>query len=148
MSIEANRRIASELHAALNNRDLDRAMALFADDASWITMPGATCYTKGEIRKYFEKIMKTYEKFLLRDIHPPVVSGDMITHEYVHEVRLRDGREGQVPAVVVMELRNGKITQVRYYIDKLEAAKQMAKGTVAKRVVASVAKQVEAVVNP
>ncbi|WP_455284758.1 nuclear transport factor 2 family protein, partial [[Eubacterium] cellulosolvens] len=97
MSIEDNRRIASELHAAVNNRDLDRAMALFADDASWITMPGATCYTKGEIRKYFEKIMKTYEKFLLKDIHPPVVSGDMLTHEYIHEVRLRDGREGQIP---------------------------------------------------
>jgi len=149
LSIEDNRRVASELHTALNNRDLDKAMSLFADDASWIVMPGATCYTKDEIRKYFEKTMKTYEKFVLKDIHPPVVSGDMLTHEYIHEVRLRkNGSEGQVPAVVVMELRDGKITQVRYYIDKLEAAKQMAKGVVAKRAVASIAKQVEAVVNP
>ena len=114
MSVEENRRIASDLHAALNNRDLDKAMTLFADDASWIVMPGGTCYTKDQIRKYFEKVMKAYEKFILRDIHPPVVSGDMLTHEYIHEVRLHDGREGQVPAVVVMELRNGRITQVRY----------------------------------
>jgi len=77
-----------------------------------------------------------------------VVSGDMVTHEYIHEVRMHDGREGQVPAVVVMELRNGRITQVRYYIDKLEAAKQMAKGSVAKLAVASIAKEVEATVNP
>ena len=148
MSVEENRRIASDLHAALNNRDLDKAMTLFADDASWIVMPGGTCYTKDQIRKYFEKVMKAYEKFILRDIHPPVVSGDMLTHEYIHEVRLHDGREGQVPAVVVMELRNGRITQVRYYVDKLEAAKQMARGTVAKRAVANIAKQVEAIVNP
>jgi len=136
------------LHAAINNRDLDKAMSLFADDASWIVMPGGTCYTKDEIRKYFEKTMKTYEKFVLRDIHPPVVSGDMLTHEYIHEVRLHDGREGQIPAVVVMELRNGRITQVRHYLDKLEAAKQMAKGSVARLAVASVAKEVEAIVNP
>lgn len=136
------------MHAAINNRDLDKAMSLFADDASWIVMPGGTCYTKDEIRKYFEKTMKTYEKFVLRDIHPPVVSGDMLTHEYIHEVRLHDGREGQIPAVVVMELRNGRITQVRHYLDKLEAAKQMAKGSVARLTVASVAKEVEAIVNP
>ena len=148
MSVEENRRIASDLHAAINNRDLDKAMSLFADDASWIVMPGGTCYTKDEIRKYFEKTMKTYEKFVLRDIHPPVVSGDMLTHEYIHEVRLHDGREGQIPAVVVMELRNGRITQVRHYLDKLEAAKQMAKGSVARLAVASVAKEVEAIVNP
>jgi limonene-1,2-epoxide hydrolase len=71
----------------------------------------------------------------------------MVTHEYIHEVKLRGGNEGQVPAVVVMELSNGKITQVRHYIDKLEAAKQMASGA-AKLAVGAVAKQVEAVVNP
>jgi uncharacterized protein (TIGR02246 family) len=148
LSVEENRRIASDLHAAINKRDLDKAMSLFADDASLIVMPGGTCYTKDEIRKYFEKTLKIYEKFVLRDIHPPVVSGDMLTHEYIHEVRMHDGREGQIPAVVVMELRNGQITQVRYYVDKLEAAKQMAKGSVAKLAVASVAKEVEAIVNP
>ncbi len=136
------------MHAALNNRDLDKAMSLFADDASLIVMPGGTCYTKDQIRKYFQKGLDNCEKFILKDIHPPVVSGDMLTHEYIHEIRLRDGREGQIPAVVVMELLNGKITQIRYYIDKLEAAKQMAKGTVAKLAVASVAKEVEALVNP
>ena len=148
MSVEESGTIASDLHTALNNRDLDRAMSLFADDASLIVMPGGTCYTKDQIRKYFEKSLNNCEKFILKDIHPPVVSGDMLTHEYIHEIKTRDGREGQVPAVVVMELRNGKITQIRYYIDKLEAAKQMAKGAVAKLAVASVAKEVEALVNP
>jgi ketosteroid isomerase-like protein len=148
MSIEENVRIAAELHTAVNSRDLDKAMALFADDASWIVMPGGTCYTKGDIRKYLEKILKTYDKFVLRDIHPPVVSGDMLTHEYTTEVRLHDGREGFIPAVVVMELSNGKISQVRHYIDKLEAAKQLARGILTRRLVASVVKQVEGFVNP
>jgi uncharacterized protein (TIGR02246 family) len=148
MSIEENRRILSDLHAAINNRDLDKAMSLFADDASWIVMPGATCYSKDEIRKYLQKIMKSYEKFFLRDIHPPVVSGEMATHEYMIEVKMKDGREGAGPSVVVAEFRNGRITQIRNYIDKLEAAKQLAKGTLAKRTVARIAKQVEAAVNP
>ena len=147
MSTEENKRIASDLHAALNNRDVEKAMALFADDASWIVMPGGTCYTKADIRKYLEKIFKTYEKFHLKDVHPPVASGNMVTHEYIHEVKLRDGNEGQVPAVVVMELNNGKITQIRHYMDKLEAAKQMASGA-AKLAVGVVAKQVEALINP
>lgn len=71
LSIEANRRIAWDFHAALNNRDIDKAMSMFADDASWIVMPGATMYNKQEIRKYLEKTMKNYPKFVVRDIHPP-----------------------------------------------------------------------------
>jgi len=148
LSIETNRKIASDFHAALNNRDVDKAMSMFADDASWIVMPGATMYNKQEIRNYLEKAMKNFPKFVVKDIHPPVVSGDMLTHEYIHEVRTRDGQEGQVPAVVVMELKNGKITQIRYYIDKLEAARQMATGFVTKRVVSSVVKQVDGLLNP
>jgi uncharacterized protein (TIGR02246 family) len=148
MSIEENRRILSDLHAAINNRDLDKAMSLFADDASWITMPGGTCYSKEEIRRYWEKIMKTYEKFVSRDIHPPVVSGEMATHEFMLDVKMKGRPEASVPSVVVAEFRNGRITQIRNYIDKLEAAKQLAKGTVAKRTVAAVARRVEALVNP
>ena len=148
MSIETNRKIASDFHAALNNRDVDKAMSMFADDASWIVMPGATMYNKQEIRNYLEKAMTNFPKFVVRDIHPPVVSGDMLTHEYIHEVRTRDGQEGQVPAVVVMELKSGKITQIRYYIDKLEAARQMATGFVTKRVVSSIVKQVDELLNP
>jgi uncharacterized protein (TIGR02246 family) len=148
MSIEENRRILSELHAALNGRDLDKALSLFTDDASWIVMPGGTCYSKADIRKYLEKIMKTYEKFSLREIHPPVVSGEMATHEFMFDVKMKGRPEASVPSVVVAEFRGGQITQIRNYIDKLEAAKQMASGTVAKRAVASVAKRVEAVVNP
>jgi ketosteroid isomerase-like protein len=148
MSLEENRRILSDLHAAINNRDLDKALSLFADDASWIVMPGGTCYSKDDIRKYFEKIMKTYEKFNLRDIHPPVVSGEMATHEFMFNLKMKGRPEGSLPSVVVAEFRNGRITQIRNYIDKLEAAKQMAKGTLEKRTVARIAKQVEAVVNP
>ena len=148
MSMVENAKIASELHEALNNRELDKAIALFADDASWIVMPGGTCYSKEEIRKYLERTMETTDKFILKDIQPPVVSGDMLTHEYTLELKLRDGREGFIPSIVVMELHNGKISQVRNYIDKLEAAKQLAKGIVAKRAVAAVAKQVESLVNP
>lgn len=148
MSIEENRRILSELHLAINSRDLDKAMALFADDASWIVMPGGTCYSKDEIRKYLEKTMKTYERFTLRDIHPPVVSGEMATHEFMCDVKIKSGPEGSVPSVVVAEFRNGRITQIRNYVDKLEAVKQLARGPVAKRVVASVAKQAEAFINP
>jgi uncharacterized protein (TIGR02246 family) len=148
LSIEENSRILSDLHTAVNNRNLDKAMSLFADDATWIVMPGGTCYSKDEIRKYLEKIMKTYEKFNLRDIHPPVVSGEMATHEFMCDVKVKGGPEGSVPSVVVAEFRNGRITQIRNYIDKLEAAKQLAKGIVGKRAVASVAKQVEAMINP
>jgi len=138
----------SDLHVAINNRDLDKAMSLFADDASWITMPGGTCYSKDEIRRYWEKMLNTYEKFTLRDIHPPVVSGEMATHEFMVDVKRKEGSEGSLPAVVVAEFRNGRITQIRNYIDKLEAAKQLARGLVAKRTVGAVAKEVEAIINP
>jgi uncharacterized protein (TIGR02246 family) len=148
ISIEENRKLLSDLHAAINNRDLDKAMFLFADDASWIVMPGGTCYSKDEIRKYLEKGMKTYEKFTLRDVHPPVVSGEMATHEFMIDVKVKGGPEGTVPSVVVGEFRNGQITQIRWYVDKLEAAKQLARGLVAKRAVGAVAKEVEAIINP
>jgi len=58
-------------------------------------------------------------------------------------------RAGRARLIVgaFMEMSSGKITQVRHYIDKLEAAKQMASGA-AKLAVSTVAKQVEALVNP
>lgn len=148
MSIEENRRILSDLHAAINNRDLNKGMSLFADDASMIVMPGGTCYSKNEIKKYFEKNMKTCERFTLRDIHPPVVSGEMAMHEFMIDLKVKGGREGTLPSVVVAEFRSGRITQIRWYVDKLEGAKSLAKGVLGRRIVASVAKQVEAMVNP
>ena len=148
MSAEENGKMLSDLHAAINNRDLDRAMSLFAEDATLIVMPGGTCYTTEQIRKYIEKLLTNFPKYVFRDIQPPVVSGDMATHEYMVDVGLKDGRKGSVPSVIVAEFRNHRITQMRVYLDKLEAAKQLAKGLVAKRAVASVAKQVEALVNP
>jgi uncharacterized protein (TIGR02246 family) len=148
MSIEENARILRDLHAAINKRDLDKAMSFFADDARYITMPSGTCNSKDEIRKYFEKLMKAYEKFNMRETRPPVVSGDTATHEYMVDAKLKGGPEGSVSAVAIAEFRNGRITQLRNYVDKLEAAKQLAKGTLAKRTVGAVAKRVEALVNP
>ncbi len=148
MSIEENRRILSDLHTAINNRDVDKAISLFADDASFIMMPGSKCSSKAEIRKYFEKMMKNYEKLVFRDIQPPVVSGDMATHEYMIDVKLRNGPEGTVPALVVAEFHSGRITEIRQYVDRLEAAKRLARGAAAKRAVAIVAKRAEALINP
>ena len=93
----AEARILSDLHTALNNRDLDKALSLFADDASWIVMPGGTCYSKAEIRRYLERAMKTYEKFNLRDIHSPVVSGEMVTHEFMFDVKMKGRSEASFP---------------------------------------------------
>ena len=147
MSTEENRRILSDLHAAINSRDLNKGMSLFADDASMIVMPGGACYSKDDIKKYFEKNMKTYEKFTLRDIHPPVVSGEMAMHEFMIDLKIKGGPEGTLPSVVVAEFRDGRITQIRWYLDKLEAAKNLAEG-MDRRIVAGVAKRVEAMVNP
>jgi hypothetical protein len=72
----------------------------------------------------------------------------MATHEFMYDVKIRGGPEGSVPSVVVAEFRNGQITQLRNYVDKLEAAKQLARGPVAKWTVASVARRVELLVNP
>lgn len=148
VSVEENAKILEDLHAAINKQDLEKAISFFTDDASFIVMPGGTCSSKDEIRKYFEKMLKAYEKIIFKDIHPPVVSGEMATHEFMVNVKLEGGPEGTLPAVVVAEFRNGRVTQIRWYLDKLEAAKQLAKGTVAKRTVAAVAKRVEAIVNP
>jgi ketosteroid isomerase-like protein len=111
-------------------------------------MPGGKCNSKDEIRKYFERFLKAFEKFNVRETRPPAVSGDTVTHEYMADGKLKGGPEASVSAVAVAEFRNGRITQLRNYVDKLEAAKQMAQGTVAKRIVRTVAKRVEALVNP
>ena len=148
MSIETNRKIAWDFHAALNNRDIDKAMSMFADDASWIAMPGATMYNKQEIRKYLEKAMKNFPKFVVKDIHPPVVSGDMLTHEYIHHNNRWNLSLTAILQSNFVELSNGKINQIRFYIDKLEAAKQMAKGVINKRAVTGIVKQVDQLLNP
>jgi len=148
LSIETNRKIAWDFHAALNNRGIDKAMSMFADDASWIVMPGATMYNKQEIRKYLEKAMKNFPKFVVKDIHPPVVSGDMLTHEYIHHNNRWNLSLTAILQSNFVELSNGKINQIRFYIDKLEAAKQMAKGVINKRAVTGIVKQVDQLLNP
>jgi hypothetical protein len=71
----------------------------------------------------------------------------MAMHEFMIDLKIRGGPEGTLPSGVVAEFRDGRITQTRWYLDKLEAAKSLAKG-MDRRTVASVAKRVEAMVNP
>jgi limonene-1,2-epoxide hydrolase len=70
------------------------------------------------------------------------VEGNVVTHEYVIEETLKEGKLS-LPSVAVAEIKNGKVQRIRSYHDRLAVAKQLATGVVATRVVNSIINRME-----
>jgi len=128
------------IHEALNNRDVEKAVSFFADDATMIACEGIF---KGreEIKRRFTWFLRQWSELKVTE-NKLILEGNRAAHEYVIEGTTREGK-GRFPGVAIYAFGNGKVQQVHDYYDRLSIAQQLAKGWLARRIVSSIIERME-----
>lgn len=123
---DAIRRSVEEYLAAYEARDLDRLLALFADDAELTVAPG-TFRGKDAIRRLYEWDAELSPTVSVRDRGSGVlVSGHVAACEHVTSATY-EGIPYEEPAAKVFEFDDaGKIRRLSSYYDKLALIDQIA----------------------
>lgn len=131
-----------EVRAALEARDVERVMSLFADDAVWQT-PEGTFKGKEAIRRYVSWNMKTSPELKMTETGVKILAeNDAGAYEHVLS-GIADGVRWETLGLCIYEFANDKVKGMRSVYDRLAIAHQVAKGSIAKMAVNGVVKRME-----
>jgi ketosteroid isomerase-like protein len=124
MSGDANKKLVRDAWEAFWRGDIEAGLACFADDAAW-TVPGLMKTSgvkrgKDEIRRFRKGILDIFSE-LERRLVGLYASGDFVILESAVTGRLKNGKTYENAACSVWEIRDGKIREVREYLDTAKA---------------------------
>jgi uncharacterized protein len=128
MSVQQNVQIVKNVYAAFGRGDMQGLLALFAEDIEWIT-PGEGLPLSGtyrglaEVAGFFQKISEMVEISFLEP-REFVAEGDRVLVVGFDRGRVKATNgtfEGHW--LMAFTVRNGKVTNVREYIDTLAVAR-------------------------
>ena len=129
--------------AALETKDVEKALSLVADDAVWMNDEG-TFKGKEDWKRYLTWLTKGIAEGKFKDTGIGVmVKGNKAVWQYTLEGKTLDGMKFAVPGVCLYEFKNEKIFQHTTIGDRLTLAKQVAKGAIQKRIVNSIVNAAE-----
>jgi len=118
-----NKATAREFFARFSASDIEGALALMTDDATWL-IPGkpermatAGLYSKERIRKLFYTMLKQLESGLQITVKGMVAEGERVALEAESSGDLKNGRRYRQQYHFLIEFRDGKICAVREYLD-------------------------------
>jgi ketosteroid isomerase-like protein len=128
MSIQENVQIVKDGFAAFGRGDMQGLLALFAEDIEWI-IPGEGWPLAGTYRRhagvadFFQKISEMLEISFLEP-REFVAQGDRVLVVGFSRGRVKaTNRAFENNWVIAFTVRNGKVTNVREYIDTLALAR-------------------------
>jgi ketosteroid isomerase-like protein len=127
MSIEQNKVIAREFFTRFTASDIDGALAMMSDDATWWIpgkkerSPTAGLYTKEKIGRLFNRMRQALKGGLEMTVTSCIAEGDCVALEVVSRGDLKNGRSYRQEYHMRMQLRDGKIAAVREYLDTQHA---------------------------
>ena len=123
--------------------DVDGMLSFFAENAVW-EVPEGVFKGKAEIKRYLTWSFKMLRQIKFRDAGIGlVVKDNKAVYEYMTEAVNSEGMKYETPGACTYEIGDGKIKQHKVHYDRLSIAKQVAKGTVSKRVINSVVASME-----
>ena len=127
MTIERNKQIAADLFSRFSAGDISGVLALMTDDVTWL-IPGkpelsraAGVYDKARIGRLFQRMLDQLENGLKMTVTGSVAEGDRVAVEVESSGDLRNGRQYRQQYHVLIELRDGRISAVREYLDTQHA---------------------------
>jgi ketosteroid isomerase-like protein len=127
MSIEHNRATAQRFFELFSASDIDGALALMTDDATW-RIPGkkeltatAGVYTKERIGRLFRRMIDNLSSGLRMTVLSSIAEADRVALEVVSSGDLKNGRLYRQEYHFLMEFRDGRISAVREYLDTQHA---------------------------
>jgi len=143
MSEEKIESVIRGWRAALEKKDVEKALSFVAEDAVWVA-PEGTFKGKEEWKRYLTWMARVNADLKLKDAGIGILTkGNKAVSQYTLEVKTADGMKYEVPGVCVYEFKNEKIQQHSTILDRALVAKQVAKGIAAKRLVGSLVKRME-----
>ena len=127
MNVDHNRATAKRFFELFSASDIDGALALMTEDATW-QIPGkkelsptAGLYTKERIGRLFRRMLDALSNGLRMTVSSSVAEGDRVALEVTSSGDLRNGRLYRQEYHFLMEFRDGKICAVREYLDTQHA---------------------------
>ena len=123
MDTERNKQIACEFFARLDRRDIDGALALLSEDATyWIAgrrdaIPTAGLHDKARIGRIFRRMDEQLKNGLRMAVSNVIAEGDQVAFEAQSNGELQDGRIYSNQYHMRMTLRDGLICAVKEYLD-------------------------------
>jgi ketosteroid isomerase-like protein len=123
MSIDDNRRVATEFFRRHDAGDPQGALALLAEDCTyWLAgKPGSNASaglrTKAEMGEIFRRMAGRMEGPLHMSVEGTVAEGNKVAVEARSRGQLRNGRVYEQQYHVLMTIRDGKIVAAREYMD-------------------------------
>lgn len=143
MSEERIESVIRGWRAALEKKDVEKALSYVAEDAVWNTNEGVF-KGKEEWRRYLTWMAGVGSDAKFKEAGIGImVKGNKAISQYTLEGKTSEGMKFEVPGVCTYEFKNEKIQQHTTIGDRLLLAKQVAKGTVAKRLVGSIVNRAE-----
>ena len=123
--IQANKRIAAQLFERLSAGELDAALAMLSDDATWWLagtpgkLPVAGTLSKPQVAKLFRNITGALERPIAMTVKGMIAEGDEVAVEVESLGHLRNGRTYNQHYHFRITIREGRIAAVREYLDTL-----------------------------
>jgi len=122
-----NKQTAEEFFARFTASDLDGALALMTDDATWWipgkpeATPTAGLYPKDRIARLFRTMLGRLRTGLKMTVVGAIAEGDRVAVEVRSEGDLTNDRQYRQEYHMLMMFRDGKICAVREYLDTQHA---------------------------
>ena len=127
---------------ALNEKDLEKSLSFFTEDADWLN-PDGEFKGKEELNKYLkwgfeispdQKIIESGIKIIAEEykaVYEHILEGSFEEMKY------------QILALCIYEFKGDKFQHLRSVYDRLSMAKQLAKGPIAKTAVNTIINRME-----
>jgi uncharacterized protein len=123
MSIEDNKKTASEFAARFSANDMAGALDMIADDATWWVagkpgqVPGAGLFYREQVAGLFRRMAEQFPRGLRMTIKSMIAEGEKVAVELESYGELANGRVYNNEYHMLLTIRRGKIAAMREYHD-------------------------------
>jgi len=123
MSTEDNKALAIEFLNRFSERDIAGALDTMTDDATWWIagkpdrVPAAGDHSKDQIARLFHFMVGQLKTGLKMSVRSAIAEGDRVAVEVESYGELHNGRIYNQQYHMLMTIRDGKISEVREYLD-------------------------------
>jgi uncharacterized protein len=123
MSIEQNKKLASQFFARFDANDVAGALDCLAEDATWwiAGKPGARAsagsYGKRKIARLLDDMFSRLKDGMRMSVKGAIAEADKVAVEVESRGELKNGRVYNNEYHFLLRMRDGKIAEVREYLD-------------------------------
>ena len=123
MSIDDNKKLASEFFARFSANDIAGALDTMTDDATWwiagkpAQLSAAGVHRKEQIARVFHRMMGQLKDGLKMTVKSLIAEGDKVALEVESYGELQNGRVYNQEYHTLITIRDGKISEVKEYLD-------------------------------